>query len=100
MPDTQLTLVCNYEAMTGFCTKLNLAHAKLSSLMDDADDFLALFDEIYEGTANAEVEGFVSELKEHLDRLLLFYEKMREFMLITTESFRTSDTTMKNNMGE
>ena len=100
MPDTQFTLVCNYEAMAGFCTKLNLAYAKLGSLMDEADDLLSLFDETYVGTTNEEVAAFVSELKEHLDRLMLFYQKMREFMLIAAESFRTSDATMTNNMGE
>lgn len=98
MSDVQLTTVCKYEALTGFCEKLNRTYAIVKSVMDEADALLPLFDENYEGTTNEEVEVFVSELKEHLDRLALFYQKMREYMIIVSESFQISDTTMKNNM--
>lgn len=98
MPDKQTMTVCKYEAMTGFCDKLNSAHDMLTSVMDDADAFLDLFNDTYEGTTNVETENLVNELKEHLDRLTMFYQKMGEFMLVVAESFQTSDTTMKNNM--
>ena len=90
--------VCSQMAMLLSATKLEYVMAALQDAYDKASTLAESFTADYEGEAVDEVRMFLESLPVHLNRLLLLYYKMEQFILVTAQSFQTNDTTMVQNM--
>ena len=69
-----------------------IAHEKASGLS-------AAFAEGYEGDATEEVGMFLANLPTHIYRLILFYTKMGDYIVMTSQSFMENDNKMTEKMG-
>lgn len=92
--------VCNHEAMMEAFTELSNIQTALFGAYEQAAALSADFSESYEGEAKEEVMIFLNNLPIHLYKLTLFYGKMAQYVYVTKMSFKTSDQTMADKLGD
>lgn len=62
--------------------------------------FSPQFEESYEGEAKETMEVFLENLPKHIRKLRILYQKLDEFIYMTSASFLSNDTAMKKKMEE
>lgn len=91
--------VCNSTEMSNAVAELQLAMAALVDAFERASTLSVRFAADYEGEATGEVIVFLNNLPIHISRLIMLYDKMAQFILVTIQAFQVSDTLMVQNMG-
>lgn len=84
--------------MKGFTDTLQSIDELLESACTDASTLSSKFEEAYEGEAFEEVSLFFTNLPTHLERLQILYQKLEEYITMTSASFSNNDTVMAEKM--
>lgn len=92
------TTAYNYEGMSRVYTDLVAIIGTLQDAHDKVSTLEGVFAADYIGEASDEVNVFLGNLPIHILRLLKLYDKMKEFMSITSLSFQINDMKMVENM--
>lgn len=84
--------------LKGFTDTLQSIDELLESACTDASTLSSDFEEAYEGEALEEVTIFLTSLPTHLERLQILYQKLEEYITMTSASFSSNDTVMAGKM--
>lgn len=96
--DQQSKTVFNIEQMKLVCGDLEKIVTALQSALEKSADLAEKFDSDYIGEAHDEVTNFLLSLPTHIWRLILLYQKMDMFLILTAQSFQGSDSKMVQRM--